>query len=125
MPDPLRRLPDAELEVMQALWACPPPAERGQIEKKLSRTPPLALTTLLTLLSRLNEKGFLAIEKSGRRNRYIPLISEEEYLAAQSKRFFEKLCRGNISAFANALCGSGISREEIEHLRTLLEKDEL
>ena len=85
----------------------------------------MALTTLLTLLTRLAEKGFLSIEKSGRRSYYTPLISQEDYLASQSKNFFVKLCGRNISTFATALCDSGLTREEIAELRTLLERGEL
>ena len=29
-----RRLPDAELEVMQAVWACEPPVARADIDEK-------------------------------------------------------------------------------------------
>ena len=125
MTDPIRRLPDAELEVMQALWACDAPAARTDIEKVLFPTHPMALTTLLTLLTRLSEKGFLAIEKTGRRSVYTPLVAREDYLAAQSKTFFRNLCGGSVSAFANALCDSGLSKEELAQLRMLLERGEL
>lgn len=125
MKTPIRRLPDAEQEVMQALWACPSPAARRDIEKILFQTHPMALTTLLTLLTRLSEKGFLSIEKVGRGSRYTPLVSQEAYLAAQSRTFFEKLCGRNVSTFAAALCDSGLTREEIEELRSLLERDAL
>ncbi len=121
----IRRLPDAELEVMQALWQCEAPAARTDIEKILFVNHPMAMTTLLTLLTRLNEKGFISIEKNGRRSYYAPLITQEEYLASQSRTFFEKLCGGNISLFANALSSSGISRDELAQLRDLLEKDGL
>ncbi len=121
----IRRLPDAELEVMQALWQCEAPAARVDIEKILFRHHPMALTTLLTLLTRLQDKGFVSIEKNGRRSYYTPLISRRDYLAGQSRTFFEKLCGGNISVFANALQDSGISREELATLRRLLESDEL
>lgn len=125
MNDAIRRLPDAELEVMQAIWACKPPVARTDIEEILYKTHPMAMTTLLTLLTRLADKEFITIEKNGRRSYYTPCISQEDYLAAQSKTFFEKLCGGNLSTFANALCGSGLSKEEIAELRTLLERDEL
>ena len=59
----IRRLPDSELEVMQAVWRCEAPATRKEIEKNLNREPPMAATTLLTLLSRLAERGFLRIQK--------------------------------------------------------------
>ena len=121
----IRRLPNTELEVMQAIWECQVPAIRTDIEARLSPTHPMALTTLLTLLTRLSEKGFLSIEKQGRRSCYTPLVSREDYLACQSRTFFEKLCGGDISAFANALCGSGLTREELAQLRDLLERDAL
>lgn len=118
----MRRLPDAELEVMQALWACKAPAARADIEEILFKTHPMAMTTLLTLLTRLSEKGFLTIEKNGRRSCYTPRVTQEEYLASQGRNFFEKLCGGDLFTFAHALCGSGLSKEEIAELRTLLER---
>ena len=121
----IRRLPDAEQEVMQALWACQVPAARTDIEETLYKSHPMAMTTLLTLLTRLNEKGFITIEKKGRKSYYTPCVSQEEYLASQSKTFFQKLCGGNLSVFANALCDSGLTKEEIAELRDLLDKGEL
>lgn len=121
----IRRLPDAELEVMQAVWACEAPVARADIDAKLKDTHPMALTTLLTVLTRLADKGFIRIEKQGRSARYIPLVRREEYLAQQSRRFLDKLCGGSLPAFAAALCDSGLSRQELAELRRLLERDEL
>lgn len=121
----IRRLPDAEQEVMQAIWMCEIPAARTDIEEILYKDHPMAMTTLLTLLTRLNEKGFISIEKNGRRSYYTPCVSREEYLASQSKTFFQKLCGGNVSVFANALCDSGLSEDELKQLRDLLERNEL
>ena len=125
MKEHIRRLPDAEQEVMQAIWACTATVARTDIEEILFPEHPMAMTTLLTMLTRLAEKGFISIEKQGRRSLYTPLISQEDYLAAQSKTFFEKLCGRNISTFAAALCDRGLTREEIAELRSLLERDEL
>ena len=125
MKEHIRRLPDAEQEVMQAIWACTAPVARTDIEEILFPEHPMAMTTLLTMLTRLAEKGFISIEKQDRRSLYTPLIAQEDYLAAQSKTFFEKLCGRNISTFAAALCDSGLTREEIAELRSLLERDEL
>ena len=121
----IRRLPDAEQEVMQAVWMCEAPVARTDIEEILYKEHPMAMTTLLTLLTRLQEKGFLSIEKVGRRSYYTPCVSREDYLAFQGKTFFQKLCGGNISVFANALCDSGLSEEELDQLRALLERNEL
>lgn len=122
MKETIRRLPDAELEVMQAIWACKPPVARTDIEEILYKTHPMAMTTLLTLLTRLGEKEFITIEKNGRRSYYTPCISQEDYLAAQSKTFVDKLCGGSMSTFATALCNSGLTKEELAELRDMLER---
>ena len=119
----IKKLPDAELEVMQAIWAYEPPVPRAQIDIILKEKHPMALTTLLTLLSRLAEKGFVRIEKEGRSSVYYPLVSQQEYLAQQSNRFLKKLCGGSISVFATALCDSGLTKEELAELRSLLEQE--
>lgn len=125
MNNTIRRLPDAELEVMQAVWACEPPAARTDINTILQTTHPMALTTLLTVLARLAEKGFLKISKEGRSARYTPLISRQEYLAQQSRSFVQKVCGGSLPAFAAALCDSGLTKEELAQLRDLLERGAL
>lgn len=121
----IRRLPDAELEVMQAVWAYEPPVSRADINGLLKDTHPMALTTLLTVLTRLAEKGFVRIQKEGRSARYFPLISRKEYLAQQSRNFVEKVCGGSLPAFASALCESGLTKEELAQLRDLLERGAL
>lgn len=118
----IRRLPDSELAVMQAVWECTPPVSRTDLEEKLLPTYPMAQTTLLTLLTRLAQKGFLTIERQGRANVYLPNVTRDAYLADQSRRFVDQLCGGSISLFASALCDSGLSREELDELRKLLEE---
>ncbi len=125
MSNSIRKLPDGELEVMQAVWAAPVPCSRSEIRSGLQASHEMAETTLLTMLSRLSEKGFLAIRKEGRSSVYSPLISREDYLASQSKRFFQKLCGSKVSTLASALCSSGLTDEELAELRRLLERDEL
>ena len=125
MADAMRTLPDAELEVMQAIWACEEPVKRAAISAILDRTHPMAPTTLLSLLSRLAERGFVRADKAGRGALYTALVSRKEYLAGQSRSFLDKLCGGSLSVFAAALCDSGLSREELDELRALLERNEL
>jgi len=121
----VRRLPDSELEVMQAIWACVPPVSKDDIAQRIYAAHPMAETTLLTLLSRLTDKGFLCAELRRRKKYYTPLVSREEYLSAQGRRFIDQLCGGSVSTLASALCGSGLTKEELAELRVLLERDEL
>ena len=119
------RLPDAELEVMQIIWAKEGGVSRQDIEKALSSRRSLAPTTVLTFLTRRVEKGFLKVEKAGRSNLYSPLISRRDYLARESRSILDKLFGGSLSSFALSLSDAGLSRAELEELRELLERDEL
>ncbi len=121
----INKIPDAELEVMQAVWGCTPPVSRADIEQILEDKHRLAPTTILTLLSRLVERGALVIAKHGRSNLYTPVFSRQDYLASQSNRFLNKLCGGDIHILASALCNSGLSREEVAELRRLLDESKL
>lgn len=121
----IRRLPDSELEIMQVVWQKEPPVSRIEIEETIKGDHTLAATTILTLLTRLCEKGFLQMKKQGRANVYTPLVSQKEYLASECRSLLDKLYGGSIKTFANALCDSGISKEELIELRKLLEKQEL
>ena len=118
----IRRLPDSELAVMQAVWQCTPPISRADLEEMLFPQHPMAQTTLLTHLTRLAEKEFLSIEKQGRSNYYVPMVTQDVYLADQSRRFVDQLCGGSMSLFASALCDSGLSKQELDQLRRLLEE---
>ena len=121
----IKRLPESELEIMQIIWKNPAPVSRMTIEDALQKIHPLAPTTILTLLTRLCEKGFLSLEKDGRTNLYTPLVSEQDYLAAESRSFLDRLFGGSVAGFTTALCDSGIAKEELEELRRLLEKGEM
>ena len=67
MSNRIRRLPDAEQEVMQAIWAYQPPVARTDIETILFEYVIDQITNPVTLLTRLSEKGFITITKNGRR----------------------------------------------------------
>lgn len=121
----IKRLPESEFEIMQIIWKETVPVSRKIIEEALEKSHPLAPTTILTLLTRLCDRGFLSLEKDGRTNLYMPLISEREYLASESRSFLDRLFGGSVAGFATALCDSGIGKEELEELRRLLEKGEL
>lgn len=121
----IKRLPESELEIMQIIWRQSSPVTRAVIEEALPQNHMLAPTTILTLLTRLCDKGFLFQSKDGRTNLYEPLISEKEYLAVASRSFLDRLFGGSVAGFATALCDSGIDREELNELKKLLEKGEL
>ena len=120
----LTHLPDAELEVMQALWALDRyPAHTADIAQKLSRD--WKAPTLLKLLSRLEERGFVKGEKEGRANVYAPVVQREDYLAAESRSFLDRLHGGSLSSLVAALAPeTGLTAEDVKALEALLKKGE-
>ena len=59
----VKRLPDSELEIMMAIWSCEQPVTRMQIEEKLDREPKISATTVLSFLSRLEERGLSRLQR--------------------------------------------------------------
>ena len=116
------RLPDAELAVMQALWALGEyPAHTGDIAARLGKD--WKAPTLLKLLSRLEERGFVAGSKEGRANVYTPLVRREDYLASESRSFLERLHGGSLSSLMAALYPEvHLTREDVAQLERILEK---
>ena len=116
------RLPDAELEVMQALWALESyPAHTADIAEKLDKS--WKAPTLLKLLSRLEERGFVAGSKEGRANVYAPLVAREDYLASESRSFLERVHGGSLSSLMTALyLETKLSEEDVAALERILEK---
>ena len=78
-----KRLPDAELAVMQAVWAQSGEVGRADIEGALT-SQGWSANTLNTYLTRLCEKGFLTSRREGRNNLYTPLVSAAR--AARDRR---------------------------------------
>ena len=89
------KLPESELEVMQAIWALHEEGEKyvsaGLIMKRFPALTRLKLTTVLTLITRLQTKGFITTEKLGRSNCYTPIINSADYRKFASGDFVEKV----------------------------------
>jgi predicted transcriptional regulator len=123
----LQQISDAELEIMKVVWAKnKEPSLFAELTDELAaKGRPWQKNTLITLLNRLVNKGFLKAKKIGRRNEYTPLVSEAEYQTAQTKHFLEKLYEGSASGLvATLISGDLLTDEEYSELRQMLEKDE-
>ena len=119
----MKRLGDAELEIMLAIWGAGEPASSTYVQSQLKGRRDWPLAAVLTSLNRLVEKGFLAVEKQGRANYYRPLVSESDYKAAEGRGLINRLYGGSFTDMAAALYdGRAISREDLAELREYLDK---
>ena len=85
MKNEIKRLGDAELEIMQVIWSAEKPIMAARILELLQEKRKWALSTLMTSLARLAEKGFVFCDRTHRNNQYTALISEEDYKRKESK----------------------------------------
>lgn len=119
----MKRLPDSELEVMMSIWKLGKPVTRPEIVAGMGEDRKLGATTILSFLSRLQEKGFLKVEKDGKNNVYTALVSYEEYSRKESSNILRKMYRNSIKNFVAALYdGEGISPHELKELRDYIDE---
>lgn len=95
---------DSELELMKIIWAEGGKALYARIMDALAETGShWQKNTVITLLSRLVEKGFLKTNKIGRRNEYTAIVTETDYRAAQTKNLLDKLYEGEAKGLVSTL----------------------
>lgn len=114
----ISQVSDSELELMKIVWASGGTALYAHIMDELSQTGRTwQKNTVITLLSRLVEKGLLKTNKIGRRNEYMAIVSEGDYQAAQAQTLLDKFYEGE----AKGLVATLIQREML----TAADYDEL
>ena len=121
----VQQISDAELEIMKIVWGNTEEVTLFPYirEGLAARGKPCQKNTLIVLLSRLMNKGFLSARKIGRRNEYTALVSEKEYQTAQTKNFLDRIYEGSAKGLVcNLIMGDLLADEEYEELKGLLEK---
>lgn len=122
----LQQVSDAEFEIMKIIWSNKKPTLFAFILNELeAKGKPWQKNTVITLLSRLMDKGYLKAKKFGRKNEYTPLISETEYQTIQTKYLLEKIYEGSAKGLVSNLIQSDLlDNNEYEELKKLLEEGE-
>ena len=118
----MKRLGDAELEIMLAVWEAGEPVPSSYVQEKLRGRRDWALPSILTSLSRLVDKGFLSCQKRGKSNWYHPLVSEKDYKAAEGRGLIDRLYGGSFTGMVASLCdGRAIDEDDLAQLRRYLD----
>ncbi|HZD37818.1 MAG TPA: BlaI/MecI/CopY family transcriptional regulator [Actinomycetes bacterium] len=132
---PVARLGELERAVMETLWdltadwdltvatteggagAVQRTATARQVSDRLGATRPLAYTTVLTVLDRLERKRLVRRRREGRAHRYAPIATREAYAA---KLMLDALGRASDRDAALVRFVDAVSPEEAEVLRRAL-----
>lgn len=120
----MQQASDYELELMKIIWRNGGTALYAQIADALSQKGlDWTKNTIITLLSRLVDKGYLKTSKIGRRNKYEALVSEGEYQIVQTGQFVDKIYGGNVKGLVSALIRTDrLTEEDYEELKAFWEK---
>lgn len=125
MNDKIKRLGDAELEIMLVIWDTSEPVTSNYILERLHGRRNWALSTLMTTLARLANKGFVYCDRSTRTNYYSALISAQDYRAKESRSFLERLYGNSLHNLVTSLYDSNtINENDLSELRKFIEEIE-
>lgn len=113
-----RRAPgELEADVLAALWRADEPLTPGQVRKELGSD--LAYTTVMTILTRLYDKGSVTRTRAGRAYVYTPAFAQAELAASQMR---ELLDNGHDRAEVLARFVGSLSSDEERTLAALLRR---
>jgi predicted transcriptional regulator len=120
---PMKKLPDAEFDIMKVVWAHAPPITTNLIMQQLGNEREWKAQTVISLMLRLVERGFIRTEKTGKERTYFPLIGKEDYLRFETGGFMERF-HGNsfASLVATLYDGNKIKDRDLDELAAWLKE---
>lgn len=122
----VKKLPDSEFEIMKAVWHSDEPVTSPMLTEKLRLDLPekdWKQQTVLTMLVRLEGKGFLRSDKAGKERNYYAVVSESEYLQVEAESFRKRFSGGRIGSLVKALYNDNdLTDEDINELKDWFNK---
>lgn len=121
---PSHRLGDLQLAILKVLWDRQE-ATVAEVHQALLPTRGLALTTIATMLSKMEAKGVVDHRKDGRQFVYRPVVAEDEVHRSMVSYLTERLFEGDPVALVNhLLTQQEIQPDELAEIKRLIEHRE-
>jgi predicted transcriptional regulator len=119
----VERISDAELDVMEVLWAAPEALTANDIVDRIDPSRNWNPSTIKTMIGRLHAKGALDHREEGRRYLYSPAVARGHYAAGESRRLVDRLFGGRAAPLVAHLAeGEGLTKDDIAELEALLKE---
>ena len=113
-----------QMEIMNVIWE-QGKATVAEVWEALSERHDLARNTVLTLMTRLEEKGWLGHEDAGTAFRYFARRRREATLRGMVQQLVDTAFAGSADSLVMALLeGRGVSTDEAERIRAIIAKAE-
>ena len=122
--DNVRRLPDAEFDVMNVLWECNvSPVNTAYLMENVGKQKGWKAPTLISFLSRLEERGFIHSEKKGKERYYYADAVKEEYIRGVTIDFLSRYHSGSFVKMMDLMYGkSSMSSKELDEMLKWLQE---
>lgn len=114
-------LTNAEEQIMKLLWRL----DKAFIRDLLNEfpDPKPAPTTVLTLLKRMIDKGFVSYKLYGNSREYYPLIKKTDYFSDHINVLIKDFFNNSTAQFASFFTNeTDMNQEELKELRDLVDK---
>jgi predicted transcriptional regulator len=113
----LKKLPDAEFEIMNIIWSYNTQVTSNDIASSISDKS-WKIPTIISMLKRLESKGFVTSAKKGKERYFSAIVSRDDYLRFETHLFVSKHHNGSVLSFvSNLIKNNDITLNEIEILK--------
>ena len=117
-------LSDGEWKLMNLLWDSAP-LTIAQMVKLLVNSTGWSKATVLVMLRRMEQKGAVRFEQSGRNKLYYPAVQKDGIAAAETESFLDKVYGGSLGLLVSSMATQkALSRKDIDELYEILKKAE-
>jgi len=121
---PHTQLSELQLAILREIWSRGE-ATVAEVHNALQRERGLAMTTVATVLSRLEKRGLLKHRRAGRVFVYRALISEDEVRRTTVAEITERLFDGDVGQLVSHLLAEGeVSDGDLAQMKALIEAQE-
>ena len=112
------------MEIMNVVWD-EGEATVAEVRAKLPSQREVARNTILTVMDRLVEKGWLLRDAAGHAHRYRAAVTREATRSAVVRRLVETTFAGSAEGLVMALLhGRGVSKQEADRIRAMIDEAE-
>lgn len=118
------RLVGRQLAIMKALWESGE-ASVAQLQERLALDTPLAYSTVSTVLSRMEQKGFVTHRQEDRVYYFRPAVSQDQAGQTMVGEMVRRICDGSAAQLVNHLLESDqVDARELKRIKKLIEEHE-
>lgn len=112
-----KKLPDAEYDVMQAIWEGQPPVNTAYLMEKVGNGRKWKAPTLISFLVRLEERGYVTSFKKGKERYYEPVADRDTYVKGITRLFVDQYHGGSFVRLMDSLFSDrSLSENDIDDL---------